>query len=501
MDEPTPQRDDEAGTTLAELLVVIVLVSVVGLITTTGIVRGLNAQVDATNVAETLDGMRLATQRVRDFVREADEVCASSTQDQLVLWTDDDDDGEVDEPEKDIFELVTSVTPPVFQRRVPGSGEVQIIRDDILNGAIFIFDGDPARVAADQPTELRCDDGASVTGTVARIRSVQVNFLVDHPEPGQPDLTTSTQVRIRNADLAEKPNSAPDGSFTVDCVVGTQTCNFDASGSTDPDGTIANYIWDFGDGNGDTGVTATHTYAAGDTDYTVTLLVVDDNGAVDTVEETATPSVTSGNPRPVADFTPDCTDLICDFLGGASSDDGAVVEWRWVVDGGPVIIETDPDLTGVTLPGPGTYGVSLEVVDDEGAVSDPVTKSVTVGSNVMRVESIGAVIGNKTNNYDVTFKVALSRTTAGTPGAGVTISVELAGGRSGTNSCSTGSDGACTITVKSVPNTQKQSLEVTNVIDTTSTYLYDPAQDRLDQVVVDKNGNKVFYKDGAEVTL
>ena len=37
--------------------------------------------------------------------------------------------------------------------------------------------------------------------------------------------------------------------------------NFDGSGSSDPDGTIVAYDWDFGDGTTGTGATPTHTYA------------------------------------------------------------------------------------------------------------------------------------------------------------------------------------------------------------------------------------------------
>jgi PKD repeat protein len=54
------------------------------------------------------------------------------------------------------------------------------------------------------------------------------------------------------------------------------TIEFDASGSFDPDGNIAIYLWDFGDGENGTGISPIHTYAAPGT-YTVTLEVTDNN--------------------------------------------------------------------------------------------------------------------------------------------------------------------------------------------------------------------------------
>ena len=57
---------------------------------------------------------------------------------------------------------------------------------------------------------------------------------------------------------------------------------FDASGSTDSDGTIVRYEWDFGDGATATGVNPTHTYRRART-YTVTLTVTDDDGLTDTI--------------------------------------------------------------------------------------------------------------------------------------------------------------------------------------------------------------------------
>lgn len=488
---PNGWFSDEEGTTLAELLVVIVITGVIGAITTVGVVQGFNAQLDATNVAETLDGMRIATQRVRDYAREADEVCASSTAQAMVLWTDDNNDGVVADAEKDIFELDTTVTPPVFQRRVPGGGNAQIIRDDILSGAIFTYDD--GRLATEQPAdELQCED-VPVTGAASPIRSVRVEFTVDHPDPNRPDLNTSTAVRIRNAGLLDEPNNAPVADFTFNCPSLSQTCSFDASASADPDGTIGTYTWDFGDGTAGSGVTTSHGYSLGDTEYDVTLLVVDNEGAVDTVKKTVKPGLLSGNEKPAASFTYSCTGRICSFDGSASTDDGSIQSWSWNFGDGAT---ASGQTASHTFTSDGTYSVELVVTDNLGEASDPEIKSVTASDYAMRVESLNATISNKTNNYDVTFAIQLSSTTAGSPGDGITVSVQLDGGKKGTESCSTDTTGSCTIEVKNVSNQTQQSLSVTNVTDAGGTYTYDDDQDKVDQIVVDKNGVVARYKDG-----
>ena len=59
---------------------------------------------------------------------------------------------------------------------------------------------------------------------------------------------------------------------------GTSNISFDASGSSDTDGTIASYVWNFGDGSSGNGVYAEHQFVA-DGDYLVHLTVIDNQGA------------------------------------------------------------------------------------------------------------------------------------------------------------------------------------------------------------------------------
>jgi hypothetical protein len=82
-------------------------------------------------------------------------------------------------------------------------------------------------------------------------------------------------------------NRPPIASFTYTPETSTkgQEITFNASSSYDPDGTIVDHSWDFGDGSNATGVVVNHTYTwTGLTDqrYNVTLNVTDDLGLTNT---------------------------------------------------------------------------------------------------------------------------------------------------------------------------------------------------------------------------
>lgn len=63
--------------------------------------------------------------------------------------------------------------------------------------------------------------------------------------------------------------------------------SFDASDSNDSDGTISNYLWDFGDGSTTTGEMVKHSYSSLG-DYQVSLKVTDNNNASNTATKTIT---------------------------------------------------------------------------------------------------------------------------------------------------------------------------------------------------------------------
>jgi peroxiredoxin len=92
-------------------------------------------------------------------------------------------------------------------------------------------------------------------------------------------LTIAGLVLLASAGCVEL-NKAPVASFTRSPSSGVAPLAvfFDAAESADPDGTVASYAWDFGDGEASHGVTATHTYETAGT-YSAKLTVTDDRSA------------------------------------------------------------------------------------------------------------------------------------------------------------------------------------------------------------------------------
>ncbi len=98
-------------------------------------------------------------------------------------------------------------------------------------------------------------------------------------------LTVKDNEKVDTASQQVVLNFPPSASFIYSCNSSTGTCNFNASNSTDPDGTIVSYNWDFGDGSTGKGVTVSHTYFHHDY-YPVNLTVIDNDGSNNSYSET-----------------------------------------------------------------------------------------------------------------------------------------------------------------------------------------------------------------------
>lgn len=204
--------------------------------------------------------------------------------------------------------------------------------------------------------------GAQVSHTYSASGTFDVTLTVQD-DSGDSD-------SISYAVTVTAPNSRPQASFSTTCI--NNSCDFDASGSHDPDGYIASTHWDFGDGSKDSGTSASHVYQQAGT-YNVRLTVTDDQGKSDTIGRLTT--VTLANQKPSASFSATCNDLSCAFDASASFDaDGSIASWKWYFGDGS---SASGEKTSYRFGAAGTFPVTLDVTDDRGAVSSSL-QSITV---------------------------------------------------------------------------------------------------------------------------
>ena len=184
------------------------------------------------------------------------------------------------------------------------------------------------------------------------------------------------------------PNKKPHAAFIVSPSNPTSgiLAKFYGSSSSDSDGTIGSFKWNFGDGATAWGESVTHAFTHSGT-FTVTLTVTDDDGASDSTSKTM--SVQDVNTPPEARFTfspanPDTSSGVS-LNGSTSSDsDGTISTFKWNFGDGST---GEGKYVTHRFSSPGTYIVTLNVTDDDGERVST-SKTITVRApNLLPVAS------------------------------------------------------------------------------------------------------------------
>jgi PKD repeat protein len=296
-----------------------------------------------------------------------------------------DDEGALD---TDAVQITVSavMSPPVAVLYAsPLAGAPPLTVDFDASGSYDPDGGGIAKYEWDWETDGAYDFDSGADPTVSHVYNAEGMYTATVRVTDNESATATHGVQIVvSASLvppvADLHASPPDGNAPL-------AVDFDASGSSDADGTIARYEFDFGEGYGwqDNGGTATiqHTYYAEGT-YTATVRVTDNDGATDTastqipVGPPLYPPVADLSAAPLSGNAPLAVDF--DASGSYDPDGGSITRYEWDWNGDATYdfdSGTDPTAAHTYNAG-GVYQATVRVTDGE-SVTD--TASTTIDVN------------------------------------------------------------------------------------------------------------------------
>lgn len=223
--------------------------------------------------------------------------------------------------------------------------------------------------------------------------------------------------------------------------------DFNAQGSTDPDGSILSYRWDFGNGDSSTAINPTYTYqTAGN--YTAVLTVTDNDGLASSASVFVTVSAPANKAPSVmisASALSGIAPLPVVFSSAGSADpDGSIVSYAWTFGDGTTSTAASPSKTYMSA---GNYTATLTVTDNAGATSKA-SVGISVGSDPSRDIDVSqyqlvkvSVRGGIQAQASVT---VLDR--SGRAVAGATVTIQWTGVVTGSTSAKTDATGRAILT-------------------------------------------------------
>lgn len=207
--------------------------------------------------------------------------------------------------------------------------------------------------------------------------------------------------------MVRGPNRGPLADFTFEPTEPTDldTISFEDR-SSDPDGEIVAWSWDFGDGSSSSEQNPRHRYAD-DGIYLVKLTVWDNEGAAGIREQ----EIIVRNVEPVPSFTfsperPGAGQQVVFDASGSTDPDGEIVRYEWDLDGDGSF-EAEGKLVKKVYERAGTYRVALRVTDDNGAVA-VLIREVTVFKPAIATREINTYLHVDKTLPGQTFRVTVT---------------------------------------------------------------------------------------------
>jgi DNA/RNA endonuclease G (NUC1) len=224
-------------------------------------------------------------------------------------------------------------------------------------------------IAVNMPNEpgVRNVDWATYITTVDAVEALSgYDLLALLPDEVEGPIENNTQPPFAAISGTASLNEGDSGSFS-------------GAGSVDPNGSIASYAWDFGDGSSGNGVSVTHTFAR-DGAYTVRLVVTDGDGLSDT--ETFTVTVANVAPE-LGDFDNASLEVGGTYTVEGTFTDPGADDWIATVDWGDGSAPSQAMLSGHSFSlvhvynAAGTFPVTVTIADDDVETSTTHNVSVT----------------------------------------------------------------------------------------------------------------------------
>lgn len=274
--------------------------------------------------------------------------------------------------------------PDLFCSSNDWKGTIEIVANQAPNAAFSFAPPTPAPDAVVYFTDASADpDGTIVEwfwdfgdAVNSTDRNPTHQFSSAGPHPVVLTVTDSDGSKdsaSHNVEVLANVSPVAAFSFSPANVKTTTTVLF-SDGSSDSDGTIATWRWDFGDGTNSNERNPSHRFTSARV-HPVSLIVTDNDGSTDSVTQNVE---VLANVAPISAFSFNPananTSTSIRFTDESTDSDGSVVLWRWEFGDGTTSNEQNPTHQFVAQ---GTYQVTLTVTDETGA-TNAITQNIQI---------------------------------------------------------------------------------------------------------------------------